>query len=225
MFGEALAIIFGYLVGRRRARRARRKIVSINFGVVAESFAFFARVAAVVGAGLGLLLYRKFDSFFELFAFAIMCGMCIEHTLTDIYTHRLVRSTTRRAAIIGALLLILAALKRAADFESGVILVMLASFVVVLVVFKVLARVSRGGIGSGDVRLAPVLAMFLAYLGAQYVVLGLAIGFILGGLLAAAMLLTGRASRSTPIAFGPYLCLGAVAMVIGGQQIINFLGV
>lgn len=225
MFGEALAIIFGYLVGRRRARRARRKIVSINFGVVAESFAFFAHVVAVVGAGLGLLLYRKFDSFLELLAFAIMCGMCIEHTLTDIYTHRLVRSTTRRAASIGAPLLILAALKRAADFESGVILVMLASFVVVLVVFKVLARVSRGGIGSGDVRLAPVLAMFLAYLGAQYVVLGLAIGFILGGLLATAMLLTGRASRSTPIAFGPYLCIGAVAMVIGGQQIINFLGV
>jgi len=154
-----------------------------------------------------------------------MCGMCIEHTLTDFYTHRLVRSTTRRAAIIGAPLLILAALNSTVDFEAGVILVMIASFGVVLFAFKLLARVSPGGIGSGDVRLAPVLAMFLAYLGAQFVVLGLALGFILGGLVAAAMLLTRRASRSTPIAFGPYLCLGAVAMVISGRQIINFLGV
>ena len=154
-----------------------------------------------------------------------MCGMCIENTLTDFYTHRLVRSTTRRAAIIGAPLLILAALKRAVDFEAGVIFVMFASFVVVLVIFTVLARVSRGGIGSGDVRLAAVLAMFLAYLGAQYVVLGLALGFVLGGLVAVAMLLSGRANRSTPIAFGPYLCLGAVALVVGGQQITNFLGV
>ena len=225
MFGEALAIIFGYLVGRRRARRARRNIVSINFGVVADSFAFFARIAAVVGAALGLLLYREFESFLELLAFAVMCGMCIEHTLTDFYTHRLVRSTTRRAAIIGALLLSLAGLNRAVDLEAGVILVMITSFVVVFVVLRVLARVSRGGIGAGDMRLAPVLAMFLAYLGAQYVVLGLALGFILGGLVAGAMLLSGRASRSTPIAFGPYLCLGAVAMVIGGQQITNFLGV
>ncbi len=225
MFGEALAIIFGYLVGRRRARRARRNIALINLDVVADSFALFARIAAVVGAALGLLLYRKFESFFELLAFAIMCGMCIEHTLTDFYTHRLVRSTTRRAAIAGAPLLILAALNSTVDFEAGVILVMIASFGVVLFVFKLLARVSRGGIGAGDIRLAPVLAMFLAYLGAQYVVLGLALGFILGGLVAAAMLLAGRASRSTPIAFGPYLCLGAVAMVIGGQQIINFLGV
>lgn len=225
MFGEVLAIIFGYLVGRRRARRARRNIASINFDVVADSFAFSARVAAVVGAALGLLLYRKFESFFELLAFAIMCGMCIEHTLTDFYTHRLVRSTTRRAAIIGVPLLIFAALKRAADLEAGVILVMVASFVVVLFVFKILARVSRGGIGSGDVRLASVLAMFLAYLGTQYVAIGLALGFILGGLVAAAMLLTGRASRSTSIAFGPYLCLGAVAMVVGGQQIIDFLSV
>ena len=225
MFGEALAIIFGYLVGRRRARRARRNIVSINFGVVADSFAFFARIAAVVGAALGLLLYREFESFLELLAFAVMCGMCIEHTLTDFYTHRLVRSTTRRAAIIGALLLTLAWLNRAVDFEAGVILVMIASFVIVFVVLRVLARVSRGGIGAGDMRLAPVLAMFLAYLGARYVVLGLALGFILGGLVAGAMLLSRRASRSTPIAFGPYLCLGAVAMVIGGQQITNFLGV
>jgi len=154
-----------------------------------------------------------------------MCGMCIEHTLTDFYTHRLVRSTTRRAAIIGAPLLILAALNSTVDFEAGVILVMIASFGVVLFAFKLLARVSPGGIGSGDVRLAPVLAMFLAYLGAQFVVLGLALGFILGGLVAAAMLLARRASRSTPIAFGPYLCLGAVAMVISGRQIINFLGV
>jgi len=154
-----------------------------------------------------------------------MCGMCIEHTLTDFYTHRLVRSTTRRAAIIGAPLLILAALNSTVDFEAGVILVMIASFGVVLFAFKLLARVSPGGIGSGDVRLAPVLAMFLAYLGAQFVVLGLALGFILGGLAAAVMLLARRASRSTPIAFGPYLCLGAVAMVISGRQIINFLGV
>lgn|GEM_PF-285624 len=225
MIGEALAIIFGYLVGRRRARRARRNIASINFDAAADSFAISARIAAIVGAALGLLLYRKFELSFELLAFAIMCGMCIEHTLTDFYTHRLVRSTTRRAAIIGAPLLILAALNSAVDFEVGVILVMIASFGVVLFAFKLLARVSRGGIGSGDVRLAPVLAMFLAYLGAQFVVFGLALGFILGGLVAVAMLLTRRASRSTPIAFGPYLCLGAVTMVISGRQIINFLGV
>ncbi len=154
-----------------------------------------------------------------------MCGMCIEHTITDFCTHRLVRSTTRRAASIGAPLLILAALNSPVDFGASVVLVMIASFGVVLFAFKLLARVSRGGIGAGDLRLAPVLAMFLAYLGARYVVLGLALGFILGGLVAAAMLLTGRASRSTSIAFGPYLCLGAVAMVVGGRQIINFLGV
>jgi len=225
LIGAALAITFGYLVGRRRSRRAWRNIASINFDAVADSFAISARVAAIVGAVLGLLLYRKFELSLELLAFAIMCGMCIEHTLTDFYTHRLVRSTTRRAAIIGAPLLILAALNSTADFEAGVILMMVVSFVVVLLAFKLLSRVSRGGIGSGDVRLAPVLAMFLAYLGAQFVIFGLALGFILGGLVAAAMLLTRRASRSTPIAFGPYMCIGAVAMVVSGRQIINFLGV
>ena len=41
---------------------------------------------------------------------------------------------------------------------------------------------NKGGVGSGDVRLAPVLAMFLGWMGWSYVYIGLASGFILGGI-------------------------------------------
>lgn len=219
------AVFFGFLIGRRRARRARRNISSINLNLVTDSFASSARASALVGAVFSWLLYRKFEISFELLGFAVMLGMCIEHTLTDFYTHRLVRSTTRRAAILGAPLLAVAALIGTNGSQGGVLLVMIAAFIGVLVIFKLLVRVSRGGIGSGDVRLAPVLAIFLAYLGARFVVVGLALGFILGGIVAGAMLLTGRASRSTPIAFGPYMCMGAVMTVLFGQQITKFIGV
>ena len=91
---------------------------------------------------------------------------------------------------------------------------MFASFVVTLALFALLAAFSKGGIGGGDVRLAPVLAMFLGWLGASNVYIGLGIGFILGGIAAGGMLVTRRASASTRIAFGPFLCIGAVAVVL-----------
>lgn len=133
--------------------------------------------------------------------------MCIEQSLIDITTHRLTRSVTMRAAFIGGPLLTVAALSINQPSRIGI---MFGAFVVTLVVFLVLFSVSKGGIGSGDVRLAPVLAMHLGWLGWQHVYIGLAAGFILGGVWAIGQLATGRATRRSRMAFGPFLCIGAV---------------
>jgi leader peptidase (prepilin peptidase)/N-methyltransferase len=58
--------------------------------------------------------------------------------------------------------------------------------------------------------------MFLVYLGAQYVFQGLALGFIIGGAIALLLLITRKATRNTRIAFGPYICIGAMAVVLLG---------
>jgi leader peptidase (prepilin peptidase)/N-methyltransferase len=162
---------------------------------------------ALLGGLLGVLTYRQFGVSIELFAFGLMIAMCIEQSIIDYTTHRLPRGVTFRAAIVGGPLLALAAINHD---DNGRIGVMFASFIVTLVVFAVLAAISKGGIGGGDVRLAPVLAMFLGWLGASHVYIGLGIGFILGGVVATGMLITRRASTSTRIAFGPFLCIGAV---------------
>jgi leader peptidase (prepilin peptidase)/N-methyltransferase len=78
-----------------------------------------------------------------------------------------------------------------------------------------LSLASKRGIGAGDVRLAAVVAMFLGYLGARYVVQGLALGFIIGGVVALLLLITRKANRNTRIAFGPYICIGAMVVLFG----------
>ena len=140
-----------------------------------------------------------------------MCAMCIEQSLIDITTHRLTRSVTMRAAFIGGPLLSIAAI---ANNQSGKIGVMALSFTATLLTFVTLSLASKRGIGAGDVRLAAVLAMFLGYLGAQYVFQGLALGFIIGGVVALLLFITRKANRNTRIAFGPYLAAGAVVTVI-----------
>jgi leader peptidase (prepilin peptidase)/N-methyltransferase len=165
---------------------------------------------AVLGGLLGALTFDRFGFSLEMFAYGLMIAMCIEQSIIDYSIHRLPRGVTFRAAIIGGPLLALAAINHD---DNGRIGVMFASFIITLVLFALLAAISRGGIGGGDVRLAPVLAMFLGWLGASHVYIGLGSGFILGGVVAAGMLITRRASTSTRIAFGPFLCIGAVIAV------------
>jgi leader peptidase (prepilin peptidase) / N-methyltransferase len=207
--GVELATIVSALVGAvvavRRSRRAQRTISRLD--ALALRRPINSAPVAVLGALLGALTYRQFGFSLEMVAFGLMIAMCIEQSIIDFVTHRLPRGVTFRAAIVGGPLLVLAAIN---IDDNGRILVMFASFIITLALFALLAAVSKGGIGGGDVRLAPVLAMFLGWLGASHVYIGLGIGFIIGGVVAAGMLVTRRASASTRIAFGPFLCIGAV---------------
>ena len=211
--GSELATIVSALVGAviamRRSKRAQRTIARLD-NLALRKPIINAPVAALGGL-LGALTYDKFGFSLEMFAYGLMIAMCIEQSIIDYTTHRLPRGVTFRAAIIGGPLLALAAINLD---DNGRIGVMFASFIVTLVLFALLAALSKGGIGGGDVRLAPVLAMFLGWLGASHVYIGLGSGFILGGIAAAGMLITRRASASTRIAFGPFLCIGAVIALL-----------
>ena len=200
-----VSVLVGAVVAMRRSRRAQRTITRLD--ALALRKPINNAPLAVLGALLGALTYRQFGFSLEMVAYSLMIAMCIEQSIIDYATHRLPRGVTFRAAIVGGPLLFLAAINHD---DNGRILVMFASFVVTLALFALLTAVSKGGIGGGDVRLAPVLAMFLGWLGASHVYIGLGSGFILGGVAAAGMLVTRRASASTRIAFGPFLCIGAV---------------
>ncbi len=193
----------------RRSRRAQRTIARLD--ALALRKPINKAPVAVLGGLLGTLTFDRFGFSLEMFAYGLMIAMCIEQSIIDYTTHRLPRGVTFRAAIIGGPLLTLAAINHD---DNGRIGVMFASFIVTLVLFTLLSAFSKGGIGGGDVRLAPVLAMFLGWLCTSHVYIGLGVGFILGGVVAAGMLLTRRASVSTRIAFGPFLCIGAVASAL-----------
>ena len=204
----AIAAIIGFIIGIRRARRSQRTINELG------SFNKLPIIpTGIIAAAIAAQLLNQFTFSWELFAYGLMCAMCIEQSLIDITTHRLTRSVTMRAAFIGGPLLSIAAI---ANNQPGKIGVMALSFIATLLTFMTLSLASRRGIGAGDVRLAAVLAMFLGYLGATYAFQGLALGFIIGGVVALLLLISRKATRNTRIAFGPYLCIGAVAVVLFG---------
>lgn len=77
--------------------------------------------------------------------------------------------------------------------------------------YLVLALVSPGGggLGFGDVKLAGVLGLLLGWIGWSPAIVSVLAAFVIGGVIALVLLLAGRASRSSSIAFGPSMILGA----------------
>ncbi|MFC3687372.1 prepilin peptidase [Aquipuribacter hungaricus] len=75
--------------------------------------------------------------------------------------------------------------------------------------FLLLVLVYPAGMGFGDVKLAGVLGMVLGWYGWGALVLGLFLGFLLGGVVGLAIVALGRGTGKTKIPFGPYMVVGA----------------
>ncbi|MBN9177014.1 MAG: prepilin peptidase [Microbacterium sp.] len=77
--------------------------------------------------------------------------------------------------------------------------------------FWLVRAVGRGTLGGGDVKLAGVIGMVLGFAGWPALAVGTLAAFVFGGVAAAVLLLRGKATRHTAVAFGPFLLAGAWA--------------
>jgi leader peptidase (prepilin peptidase)/N-methyltransferase len=80
--------------------------------------------------------------------------------------------------------------------------------------YLLLAVGFRGQMGFGDVKLAGLLGLFLGFLGWPAVATGALLASMLGALAAACRQPRGGKNGRATIAFGPYLCLGALLAVL-----------
>lgn len=128
----------------------------------------------------------------------------------DFEHHRLPDRLVRSAAVAGALLLVLAAL---VGNDWPALLRAGEGSAAVFAVFFLLAFAAPRSFGFGDVKLGAVLGGYLGWFGWRYVYFGIFAGFLLGMLVALALLATRRASLKTALAFGPMLILGALLVL------------
>ncbi|MFI0814674.1 prepilin peptidase [Streptomyces sp. NPDC021098] len=82
--------------------------------------------------------------------------------------------------------------------------------------YLVLFLISPRGMGLGDVKLALPLGVALGWYGWAVLFWGGFAGVLLGSLYAMALVLARRAGRGTPLAFGPFMILGAGAGLVLG---------
>ena len=92
----------------------------------------------------------------------------------------------------------------------------LASGVAAYLVLLLLALLSRGQFGLGDVTVGGILGLTLGHLDVRMPWLGLALAFVISGLVSVVGLATRRLTLRTDLAFGPYLLVGALVAVLLG---------
>ncbi|WP_249523816.1 hypothetical protein [Modestobacter marinus] len=77
-----------------------------------------------------------------------------------------------------------------------------------------MARISSGGLGMGDVRLAGLRGLYLGWLGWPVVVAGFFLGCLLQAVVGLTLLAARRVDRRTGLPFGPALLGGALAAAL-----------
>lgn len=85
--------------------------------------------------------------------------------------------------------------------------------------FFLIAVLSRGGMGGGDVKLAAVMGAFLGW---PVIAAALFVSFTLGGLVGLALLASGRRRRKDPVPFGPFLAVGGLAALFWGHTMVQW---
>jgi len=172
----------------------------------------------IANGGLYLAFAIKFGASWELGAFCALSSGLVALGWIDLRTKRLPREIIYVTAMTGVPFLIVAALAR---HEPRRIWMMFCGAAIAFVAMGLIYIVSRGGMGDGDVRLAPLLGAYLGWLNPGFVGVGLFLGFLFGAVVGVALMLFGRGGRKTAVPFGPFLALGTIAAIWVGQGAID----
>lgn len=166
----------------------------------------------------------KYGLSLDLLIWLVLASALVVVTFIDI-EHRLILD---RITYPGILVGIIASL---AIFQRGPVSSFISSIFGLLCgggLLLVLAVVSRGGMGVGDVKLG---AMVGAFLGWKLVLVALFLASAAGAIIGSMMILSRwpkakslkeawRKGRQIP--FGPYIALGTLIAILGGEAILNF---
>lgn len=171
-----------------------------------------ARTALTGGVGVvfGALAGAAAGATALLPAFVLLALVCTTLAIIDYETQRLPDRLVFPAAAGGAVLLTVAA---AIDDAWHPLLRAAEGAAAVLAALLVLVLISPRGFGLGDVKIGGVLGGYLGWFGWVDVYYGIFAGFLLGALVAIAMLITRRGTLKTAIPFGPMLMLGPVLVL------------
>ena len=179
--------------------QAERDILTFPAKVRASAYrmpllvAGFGLIAACL-AGEGVLLQ-------ELFKRLLLAYFLLMTIVTDFEQHLIFDKMQLPFAVLALVFMCL----------SGQIVNYLLAATAGGISFLLLALLTRGAIGGGDIKLIFVLGLWLGMEKLLQIIAG---GFILGGLVAGAMLLSGRWKRDERFAYSPYFSVIALILLL-----------
>ena len=148
---------------------------------------------------------------------ALMAGL-VALSWIDLHTRRLPREIIYGTAAIGFPLLCVAAL---VEHEPKRMWMAALGAAISLTTMALIYWGSRGGMGDGDVRLAPLLGAYLGFLNPGFALVGLFFGFLAGALVGVAFLIARSGDRKMKVPFGPFMAAGMIVTIFIGQNYVD----
>ena len=203
-----LVPIGSWLALRGRCRHCGAKIGIEPLVLEAATAALFVAMALRFGADPVLP------------AFLVLSAALVALVWIDLRLFRLPREITYTAIALSLPVIVIAAL---IDDAPDRIWDAVLGAAIALAVMLVIYAASRGGLGDGDVRLAPLLGLHLGYLDPAIVPIGLFLGFAIGAVVGIAAMAIGKAGRKTALPFGPFLAAGTLAATWAGEPVLDLV--
>ncbi|WP_144600725.1 prepilin peptidase [Arthrobacter sp. AG367] len=163
--------------------------------------------AAITGAACVALVVR-FGNTAALPALILLAVLGVQLARVDIALHLLPNQLVIILLVAGVLLLAAPLIfgQQADDFLRA-----LLSAAILFAIYVLLALISPGAIGMGDVKLAAPIGLYLGYLGWSQLLYGGLLGFIVNGISTAIIVGGKRRNKAKEVAHGPAM-LGALAI-------------
>jgi leader peptidase (prepilin peptidase) / N-methyltransferase len=178
-------------------------------------------VLELTTATLFVLMAIRFDDMRAAIpAYCILSATLVAQSWIDLRTQRLPREITYTGMVLGGIALVIAAI--VLDEPERIWMAALGA-AIALVTMWLIYKLSRGGMGDGDVRLAPLLGMFLGWINPGIVLPGLFFGFVAGAVVGVALMAVSRVGRRTAVPFGPFLALGTIVGIFVGQHFVDIV--
>ncbi|HYN29232.1 MAG TPA: prepilin peptidase [Dermatophilaceae bacterium] len=152
-------------------------------------------------------------------AYLLFCWLTVALVWIDVDVHRL-----PFGLVVPAMpwLVLLLAIASVADGSRRWVSALVGALLLWLL-YVLLAVLPGGGVGGGDVRLAPLVGGLLGWLGPGALVVGTMATFLVGGLAALALLATRRVGLRGEIAFGPAMCVGVFVAIGWSSPLVAVL--
>ncbi len=179
---------------------------------------FFAGIALWAVTG-GLPSATPAAFIIALIAYLYLAAISVALAIIDLETRRLPNVLVLPAYLVGGVLLTAAALLNGDPWGLARAAIGAAAL---FTAYLLMALLSRGGMGFGDVKLAGVLGLFLAWLGWGQLAAGAFFPFLLGGLFSLVLVFARGAGRKSKIPFGPWMLIGAWVGIFWGGQVFNW---
>lgn len=199
VFWDLIPIV-SYLVLRGRCRSCKVKIPATVLIVEIITAVLFLLFWFYYGLTLDLLYALIYGSFFVIIFFVDL-------------KHYLVLNKVIYPAIVIAL--IIAAATQYSDIGVPLYGGLIGSGVLLII-----AVVSRGGMGIGDIKLGAFIGIIVGYPNAFVFLL---VSIIIGGVFATGLVISKKKGRKESVPFAPFLVIGGIIAMLYGTEILDFM--